>query len=167
MAFPKYIKNAAGQNVSIQMADGRFIPVAPGNTDYAAVIASGVSIAAADPIPDPILMVLSTYRDEMINSGTITYEGVSSLNDQRSRSAIREIRDQYMLDTDMAAVVWDGPSGTQSMTGKHAQGLSVLHFNHQQACFAAFATVKAAHAITPYVTIEAAKTAFDTALSNQ
>lgn len=134
------------------------VPINMSNADYAALIASGVTI---QPAVLDIEGYLKQARDRCMNTQVMTVGGVQSTNNARTRAALREQMDFLLMVNDGRTIQWKGDNGFSAQDLAGLQAISMALGERTQKCFDAEALTLATHATTPFTTFAAVQAAFD------
>lgn len=118
---------------------------------------------AAANLSSNFTQYIKTYRDQVIETKIIEFNGKKAVCDSRSRLTLTNIV-QYLtfLNDPEATINWKGPDGYYELTLSDVEGLVKIGGAWVQKAFNAEKTILQTHAITPYTDLDSAKADFDT-----
>ena len=145
--------SADKNTIKVTHLDGSilFVPPDPANSDYAALLASGVTIADA-PAPPPISLpdysAAARYAKE---TGGITVNGAKIATDRASQAMISGAY-SYAQSNPNATISFKAASGFVSLTAAQMIAIGQAVATHVQTCFSTEASIASAIAASTITT---------------
>ena len=125
----------------IDAGDGRVIPTDPGNSEYAAILADGVTIAPY--VPPPVdLVAYSTDKRWRVETGGISFNGILVPTDDRAKLLLLGAATNMAPGSSAPLIVAGVNYGT--LTDVQFKAINAAVIAHVQATFSVLASVLAA-----------------------